>query len=283
MRLAVIVHRWDQFEPVPATSPGGPRPSSYLLFDVLEAWRSMGNEWVISTPDRRADADAGFLHVVPTIVDEEHRRLAGSYAFTVNSSTWDISKRRVSRNLLQPDSDWSGAVIVKSDLNNFGKIEQLHNLRAAEQGQPPPHKNFPRSTDYRLYARLDQVPPTIWEDPGLVVEKFLPEQNADGSFTLRTWVFLGPRERCTRLVVPNPVSKAAHVLDYSPTDVPEALRAERERLGFNYGKFDFVIHRGTPVLLDANRTPGNPRSLQEHVKKGALNLAEGLDALLRSN
>ena len=67
------------------------------------------------------------------------------------------------------------------------------------------------------------------------------------------------------------------------TSSGEALRAERERLGFDYGKFDYVIHRGTPVLLDANRTPGNPRSLQEHVKKGALNLAEGLDALLRSN
>jgi len=281
MKLAVIVHRWDRFGPVSAGEPGGPRPSSYLLFDVLEAWRAMGNEWQLSTPDRPTEADAGFLHVVPTVVDAEHRRLAERYERTVNGQTWDISKRVVSRHLLDPDSDWPGPVIVKSDLNNFGKIEQLHNLRAAEAGQPPPHTNLPRSTDYRLYGRLAHVPDATWKDSGLVVEKFLPEQNPDGSFTLRTWVFLGPRERCTRLVVPNPVSKAAHVLDYQPAEVPDALRAERERLNFDYGKFDFVIHQGTPVLLDANRTPGNPRTLQEHVKKGAPNLAQGLDALLR--
>ena len=282
MRLAVIVHRWDQFEPIPAGQPSGPKPSPYLLFDVLEEWRAMGHEWVLSSPDRPAEADAAFLHVVPTIVDDEHRRLADSYAFTVNAATWDIRKRRVSRNLLGPDSDWPGAVIVKSDLNNFGKIEQLHNLRAEAAGEAAPHRDLPRSTDYRLYARLDQVPQALWDDPGLVVEKFLPEQNEDGTFTLRTWVFLGPRERCTRLVGPNPVSKAAHVLDYQPAEVPDALRAERERLGFDYGKFDFVIHEGTPVLLDANRTPGNPRTLQEHVKKGAANLAQGLDELLRN-
>ncbi len=281
VRLAVIVHRWDQFDPIPAGQPSGPRPCPYLLFDVLEAWRAMGHEWSIATPDRPMDADAAFLHVVPTVVDAEHRDLTDQYARTINGATWDISKRRVSRNLLTADSDWDGPVIVKSDLNNFGKIEQLHNFRAAEAGEEPPHRDLPRSTDYRLYTRLDQVPQSLWDDPGLVVEKFLPERNEDGSFTLRTWVFLGARERCTRLVVPNPVSKAAHVLHYEPTTVPDELRAERARLGFDYGKFDFVIHKGTPVLLDANRTPGNPRSLQDHVKKGAANLAEGLDELLR--
>ena len=282
MKLAVIVHRWDQFDPIPAGQPKGPRPSPYLLFDVLEAWRVMGHEWAIATPDRPVEADAAFLHAVPTVVDAEHRQLADQYPGTINGATWDISKRRVSRNLLAADSGWTGPVIVKSDLNNFGKIEQLHNLRAAEAGEEPPHRDLPRSTDYRLYARLDQVPQALWDDSGLVVEKFLPEQNDDGSYTLRTWVFLGGRERCTRLVGPNPVSKAAHVLHYEPAEVPDALRAERARLGFDYGKFDFVIHDGVPVLLDANRTPGNPRSLQEHVKKGAANLAEGLDELLRN-
>ena len=282
MRLAVIVHRWDRFEPIPAGAPGGPRASSYLLFDILEEWRALGHDWVVATPDRAEEADAAFLHVVPTIVDDEHRQLAASYSFTVNGAAWDIRKRRVSRHLLEPGADWRGPVIVKSDLNNFGKIEQLHNIRAVEAGHAPPHRDLPRSTDYRLYAALGDVPQPFWDDPGMVVEKFLPERNCDGTFTLRTWVFLGPRERCTRLIGPNPVSKAAQVLDYQPAEVPDEIRAERERLGFEYGKFDFVIHEGTPILLDANRTPGNPRTLQEHVKKGAANLAAGLDALLRA-
>ena len=104
---------------------------------------------------------------------------------------------------------------------------------------------------------------------------------ATAAFSLRTWVFLGERERCTRHIVPNSISKANDVIRSEPCEVPKAIRDERLRLGFDYGKFDFVIHEGQPVLLDANRTPGNPRNLQDHVKKGAQNLAEGLDALLR--
>lgn len=38
-------------------------------------------------------------------------------------------------------------------------------------------------------------------------------------------------------------------------DAPEALKALRRELGFDYGKFDYVEHGGRPILLDANRTP----------------------------
>ena len=30
----------------------------------------------------------------------------------------------------------------------------------------------------------------------------------------------------------------------------------RQELGFDYGKFDYVVHDGRPVLLDANKTTG---------------------------
>jgi hypothetical protein len=91
---------------------------------------------------------------------------------------------------------------------------------------------------------------------------------------------MGPRERCNRVVTASPISKAADVLSYGPVDVPPQLRAERERLNFDFGKFDFVIHDGEPILLDANRTPGVARAIQPLIAKGALNLAEGLNALV---
>ena len=93
-------------------------------------------------------------------------------------------------------------------------------------------------------------------------------------------MFLGPRERCTRFVTEDRISKAAGVLSYEPTEVPPKLRAERERLGFDFGKFDFVMHDGEPVLLDANRTPGTAAAIREMMKKGARNLAEGMHELL---
>lgn len=283
MRLAIITHRWDLFHSLAGPDSQGSRPSDYLLYDILECWRAMGNEWVLTTSAKRLDADAGFLHVVPTIVMPAYRQLADSYGVTINAETWDIRKRRVSRNLLGSDSNWRGPVIVKSDLNNSGKIEHLHNVRARHFGQQPPHRNLPPgNAGYLVYHRLSEVPEATWNDNRFVVEKFLPEDNGDGTFSLRTWVFLGERERCTRHIVPNCISKANDVIRSEPCDVPQAIRDERARLGFDYGKFDFVIHEGLPVLLDANRTPGNPRNLQDHVKKGAQNLAEGLDAMLRA-
>lgn len=62
--------------------------------------------------------------------------------------------------------------------------------------------------------------------------------------------------------------------------MPPELRAERERLDFDFGKFDFVVHEGEPLLLDANRTPGMAQAIQPLIAKGAPNLAEGLNALL---
>jgi len=38
-------------------------------------------------------------------------------------------------------------------------------------------------------------------------------------------------------------------------DAPSEIEALRERMGFDYGKFDYVIHEGRVILLDANKTP----------------------------
>ena len=282
MQLAIITHRWDIFGALPDRHPRGPRPSAYLLYDILECWRAMGNQWVLSIPEKPLDADAAFLHATPTVLSQEYCRLAYNYPYTINGDTWDIRKRSISLNLLDCDSDWAGPVIVKSDYNNFAKIEHLHNVRAQHFGQPSPHRNLPPPGDYRVFESLAGVPESSWCDERYVVEKFLPEDNGDGTFSLRTWVFLGERERCTRHVVPTSVSKANDVVRSEPCEVPQAIRDERTRLGFDYGKFDFVVHEGQPILLDANRTPGNPRNLQDHVKKGAQNLAEGLAMLLGS-
>ncbi len=78
---------------------------------------------------------------------------------------------------------------------------------------------------------------------------------------------MGPRERCTRFITKDRISKAAGVLGYEPMEVPEKLRAERERLGFDFGKFDFVMHNGEPLLFDANRTPGTAAAIREMMAK----------------
>jgi hypothetical protein len=221
------------------------------------------------------------LHVDSTIVDEEYLALGSNYAGTINFGTADISKRKVSRALLAKGDSWDGQVVVKANLNSGGNMEDNHNQIAARKGFPPPHPGITKSPPYQVFERLADVPEITWEDPTLVVEKFIPEPDPEGGFALHTWVFLGSRERCTRMVTESPISKAGDVLRYAPVEVPEKLREERERLGFDYGKFDFVMHEGVPVLLDANRTPGFAQAIMPLIVEGGPKLAAGLDELIR--
>ena len=62
--------------------------------------------------------------------------------------------------------------------------------------------------------------------------------------------------------------------------MPDERRAERERLGFDYGKFDFVVREGKAILLDANKTPGSPPPSPE-IDASNADLARGLHSMLR--
>jgi len=277
-RLVVVIHEFDVFRiQVRSTGKIG---SPYLLFDVLKQLESLGHSVHVSRGPEPANGDAALLHVDSTIVEQPYLDLASHYPRTINFGTGDISKRATSRLLLAKGNSWDGPVIVKSNLNNGATMEDQHNREAARMGLPPPHPGVAKAESYRILDSLSDVEDAVWRDRTLVVERFLPEEDEEGGYVLRTWVFMGSRERCSRVVTANKVSKAGAILRYAPAEVPDALRRERERLGFDFGKFDFVIHAGKAVLLDANRTPGVARRLQSVMDEGARNLAEGLSELL---
>lgn len=275
--LVILTHEYDAF--LIRKQKGGPVTSPYLLFDVLDHLQKMGHKIRVVRGPNAPPGDAAFYHVDTTVAPPEYVDLASRYAQTINFRTGDISKRKISRLLLGKDDPWKGPVIVKADYNNRAIIEHLHNRRAANSGKNIPHPGVTKGEKYRVLEALSEVGDEVWSNPALVVEKFVAEPDEQG-FALRTWVFMGPRERCTRFVTADRISKAADVLKYEPAQVPEQLRVERERLGFDFGKFDFVMHEGEAVLLDANRTPGIAQAIRPMMKKGALNLAEGLHALL---
>jgi hypothetical protein len=276
--LIVIIHEFDVFRVRDRVS--GKVDSPYLLFEVLRQLEALGHSAVISRGPRTPRGDAALLHVDSTIVEPEYLALARHYPLAINFRTGDISKRATSRLLLSRDDRWDGPVMVKSNYNNNAVMEDLHNRGAAKTGQPLPHPGVTRGGAYSVLESISDVGDDIWSDPSLVVERFLPEPDPEGGFVLRTWVFMGARERCTRFVTADKVSKAADILRSQPIEVPPKLRAERERLGFDFGKFDWVMHDGEPVLLDANRTPGVATAIQALMKEGARNLAEGLHGLL---
>lgn len=280
-RLVVITHEFDAFAFRRLDEPDGPVRSPYLLFNVLRHLQQLGHDWRVAAGTEPRSGDVALLHVDSTIVGEDYLSLASHYAGTINFGTFDISKRKVSRLLLSRGDDWNGEVIVKTNLNSGANMEDNHNQFAIKHGRPLPHPGIAKAPPYAVLGGLDEVAGDVWDDPGLVVEKFIPEPDPDGGFALRTWVFMGPHERCTRMVTSDRISKAGNVVRYEPIKVPAELRRERERLGFDFGKFDFVMHEGQPVLLDANRTPGIAMALRDLMISGAPKLAAGLDALIR--
>jgi len=251
-----------------------------MIHEILREMERLGHSWKIASGPRRQSGDVALLHVNATIVPADYLGLAENFPVKVNFAVADISKRHVSDAVLDGPGQWSGPVVVKTNLNAFGVPEARINRHAARRGLPPPFQGARMLADYRIAASASEIGDDVWNDPQLVVERFVPEIEERG-YVLRNWVFFGANERCTRHVADAPIVKGANVFASEPCAVPERLRRRRAELGFDYGKFDFVMHEGEAVLLDANRTPANALALRDHLRSGTRNLADGFDRLIR--
>jgi len=259
----------------------------YVVWPMVEAWRAAGHDVdVLLGPDRRAvrRADLVLLHVDRTVVPAAYRRAIRGHPRVLNGGVLDISKRAISRQAVRPGDGWSGAVVVKSDRNAGGIPEvtwpawrrRLSDLRRDTFGIA--WCDALPAAEYRVYERADDVPPRIFRNRNLFVERFVPERDGD-LYCLNYYTFFGDREICTRYKAPSPIVKRKAAVSVEEIAVPDAIRAIRRQLGFDYGKFDYVVHDGEIVLLDANRTPAVSRNPDEQRRQGSL-LAPGLEAFL---
>jgi hypothetical protein len=278
-RLVIVTHECDDFVSW-RLGPWPKRQAQYEIHKILKQFETLGHSWQITKGPNPIPGDAALLHVDSTFVDESYLALRSHYPRALNFGTADISKRTVSSQCLTPQDDWLGRVVIKSNFNHRGLLEVRHNRKALRSGRPLPHSNASGSDEYRLLNRMEDVPDYVWLDPGLIVERFMPEIDTDGNYVYRTWMFMGPHEYCNRFIAPNWMVKGEAIVAHEFTRVPDELRVERERLNFDYGKFDFVIHNGVPFLMDANRTPGIAKRIDHIMMSQARNLAEGLHKLV---
>ena len=225
-----------------------------------------------------------------TIVGDEYDHLLDNYPIVINGRVRDISKSSFSDQIVSREDSYQGPVIVKTDMN-FGGMRELKarisegNTNAAINIQRP-WRRVEFLTDYPAFDQKSQVPLGVWKNPNLNVERFRPEQNEDGEYVLRVWIFLGDRGIYYQCVSDESIIKSHNTIrrvGLSVADVPPALRKKREELGFDYGKFDFGIVDGEVVLYDVNRTPGTARGGTSTPKVGQniLNLSEGLSSFVR--
>jgi hypothetical protein len=229
----------------------------YVAHELARRWVAAGHRVLLHCGFDPPPGDVAILHVDATVVPEAYRACTARFPRVVNAAAWDISKRRVSDCVIGRDDPWPGPVIVKTNANVGGRTEALLVQEQRRRGLPEDVRAGPLLSDYPIFPSRDAVPEAAWRDPGLVVEKFVGERDAQG-FHLRVWTFFGSRERSSLCTSPEPVIKSQNVTGRVPVEVPPQMREARRRLGFDFGKFDYVRHEGRFYLLDANRTPSAP-------------------------
>jgi hypothetical protein len=269
-RIAVLIHDHDDFQ-------GG----GYLLRRLCDEWERQGAQVFVVrvTQTPWPEAELAILHADITAVGDEYRAILAHYPRVINGRVTDVSKRVVSQLVLARDDEYAGPVIVKTNAN-FGGLRELPLAQLMSKPAPASWQQVTWLTDYPVFDRLSKVPGGVWQNPRLVVEKFLPELNdaprgvndgaehttSDQEYVLRVWVFLGNQSIHYRCISKSPVIKGRNTLRrelLSVDTVPAELRDRRAELGFEYGKFDYALVGGRSVLYDANRTPGTPGNKAE--------------------
>jgi hypothetical protein len=243
--------------PMPGTGPDACHIEIFAL--LAEEWRTAGYR-VSSATAPIVSGDIGILNIDKTRVDPSELPANPRNRPLLNSSLLDISKRRVSRQLVERGDGYRGPVIVKTDLNHSGLPERCLDPPgrwARVRGRLAKWSGRAiRPGDYPIFESAKRVPSWIWRDRSLVVERLFCEREED-FFVLRMWVFFGSGEYTLKFLSRSPVVKFAEVVRWEFIDdpVPDALRGMRTELKADFGKFDFVMVDGEPRLFDVNKTP----------------------------
>ena len=264
----------------------------YVIHLLADEWRRRGIpvEVTDSLPEPTGPDVLVFPHMDLTIVPPRLAERLSRCARVINRSVTDISKRRISRHLVAARDDYDGPVIVKTNLNFGGKPEMR--LVMAAGGEPMQKlqdisklpwtvSGLLKPENYPIYKNPRLVPPRVWDNPRLIVEKFLPEREGE-LYCLRQYIFFGESEVNARSISRDPRVKSRRVVRREMLgSTPPAVRAVRDELGFDYGKFDYVMSGGEAVVFDVNRTFSyNPESEGGSSQALVLKLADGLEPFL---
>lgn len=255
---------------------------TYMAHHFARHWEQMGHRVLfhrgVAPPP---PGDLAILHVDLTVVPDSYRELASRYPRTLNARTWDIRKSLYSMARVQRGDSWPGKVLIKTDANHGGHVDDALRRFAIADGLATDVPERALMDHYYLCESMARVPDRIWETPGVLVEKFVPETDASGNY-LRIYTFCGPEERSTRYRSADPLIRAGNYLSREPVEVPPVVREWREQLGFDLGKIDYVRHEGEFVLLDANRTASAPERFAADPEMAAAfeRLSRGIEAFL---
>jgi hypothetical protein len=242
----------------------------YGIWYLTEFWREDNiNVVFVFGVDQFIPADLAILHVDLTVVPERYLEFAQRYPVVLNGRIKDIRKSSFSKHLVHWGDSYEGKVIVKSDLNYAGTPErrlcgtllsrpvlwikhQLLRYPPMFGGRGP---FFRSPLDYLIYDHPQSVPRDWFNRKDIIIERFLPEEE-DGLYCSRIYHFLGDHGVCLLRKSTHPISSASMMISREVVEPHAEIVELTKHMKFDYGKFDYVLYEGNPVLLDINKTPG---------------------------
>jgi len=277
--------------------------TKYLARLLMHEWQKMGFVVeLIRGTSKVIPADVLIPHLDTTVTPSAYRTFIDLYPCAVNRHVFDVSKSRLSVNLLGREDRYSGPVIVKTD-RNFGGLPEVilsqpfgRSVAARLAGEIVPR--LPRRltrhvgwkhvaclpTDrYPVFPSLQEVPSAVFNNKNLVVERFLPEIQGS-EYCVRYCYFFGDHSVNILVKSKTRLVKAENASHVEEAPIPPELHSLRRDLALDYGKVDYVLRDGQVVLFDVNRTPAY--TLLERGRladRAARDLARGISSLaLRS-
>jgi len=235
-------------------------PERYVISKLADYWRQDGLhvDYLFETT-RYVPADVLMLHIDLSVLPQRILRFASRYPRVINQHVSDIRKRTFSTLIVPRPSEHTGPVIVKTNLNFGGGPESGNHpnpfVRSYHRARRLYLRMLTGSWGYRVYPSTQAVPKLAWCDPYLVVEKFVPERLGD-DYAVRVYNFFGERDSSFLVTSRDPIVKGGAEARIQPLEPDPRLRVLRRSLKLDYGKIDYVLSGGEPVVLDINKTVG---------------------------
>jgi hypothetical protein len=269
---------------------------TYFIRILIPEWESLG--WSVNVVEGSqgfVPADLAIAHIDSTQIPERWLDLLRRYPRVLNGAMTDISKRNISDPTLLDMEGWDGPVIVKTDANCAGRPDRYSRVQSIGRHFRPlgwAAKAVFRASDqlfgldprkpYPVFPSVREVPARLRRNSSLVLQRFVPERDGE-LYALRFCTHLGSRGITVRSRSAHPIVKARNIVDASVVEsTPEVLEHVHE-LGGGYGKVDFVLDQGRPLILDVNSTPTyqGPEP-SERVLRVAHELAPAIEEFLES-
>jgi hypothetical protein len=242
----------------------------YAIWNLAKSWREEGMDVLfLFGPNKFIAADLAILHVDLTLVPDTYIEFAQRFPVVLNGHVRDIRKSSFSKHRVHWGDSYEGSVIVKSELNYAGEPEERLLGRPLSRLASRIKKRLPRfelrigglgprfrsPLDYIICDSPRSVPNGWFSRNDIIVEKFLPEKQ-DGLYCLRNYHFLGNQGICLLRRSLHPILNNSSVVSREQVEPDREIIELTKRMKFDYGKFDYVMYEGSPVLLDVNKTPG---------------------------